>query len=352
METHSPWERFIFAAITIPFPRRPTDRTNQEKTPHGKTPASVYLLSGFLGAGKTTLLQRILSWETDLSDVVVLVNEFGDVGIDGDLLKGSGSDVVELNSGCICCTLSNDFKQSLTNIITRFHPKRIFIESSGVADPTSIIPVLRESPLDRDLKLEKIVTVLDADFWEARENFGKLFFNQLEIAHLILLNKVDLLDQVKIPIYLREIHETIPHCQVIPTIRCAIDPDIFWTQAVPKGISLKPMQFFQEVSMDETGHILPSSSGSASDHFITFSFEHDGFLNETCFHRFVDSLPLEVFRMKGPIRFPDRMKLINFVGGKGEWSDWTGEGETRLAFIGWNINPEAILEQLNRCAEE
>ena len=78
--------------------------------------ARVVLLSGFLGAGKTTLLKRILSWETDLADTVVLVNEFGDVGIDGALLKQSGSDVIELTSGCICCTLSVDLTQSLTKM--------------------------------------------------------------------------------------------------------------------------------------------------------------------------------------------------------------------------------------------
>ena len=93
----------------------------------------VTLLSGFLGAGKTTLLRRIISWETELSDTVVLVNEFGAVGIDGALLKNSGSSVIELTSGCICCTLSADLKQSLTNIQDRFHPRRILIESSGVA---------------------------------------------------------------------------------------------------------------------------------------------------------------------------------------------------------------------------
>ena len=84
---------------------------NQPLTQPKEQKSAVFLLSGFLGAGKTTLLKRILAWESDLSDTVVLVNEFGDVGIDGDLLKNSGSDVVELTSGCICCTLSADLKQ-------------------------------------------------------------------------------------------------------------------------------------------------------------------------------------------------------------------------------------------------
>jgi G3E family GTPase len=109
-----------------------TPRDNQ---PEHK--ADILLLAGFLGAGKTTLLKRILSWETDLSDTVVLVNEFGDIGIDGALLKDSGSDVIELTSGCICCTLSADLHQSLTRLWERFKPRRILIEASGVADPKS-----------------------------------------------------------------------------------------------------------------------------------------------------------------------------------------------------------------------
>ena len=93
--------------------------------------ADLLLLAGFLGAGKTTLLKRILSWEADLSETVVLVNEFGDIGINGALLKDSGSDVIELTSGCICCTLSADLHQSLTRIWNRFrqtppHLNRIF----------------------------------------------------------------------------------------------------------------------------------------------------------------------------------------------------------------------------------
>ena len=141
--------------------------------------AKVVLLAGFLGAGKTTLLKRILSWEGDLSDTVVLVNEFGDVGIDGALLQQAGSDVIELTSGCICCTLAADLIQSLKGIAERFNPKRIMIEATGVADPTSITAVL-DQPFIRDvMEHQSTLTVLDADFWEARENFGPLFYRQL-----------------------------------------------------------------------------------------------------------------------------------------------------------------------------
>lgn len=311
----------------------------------GKIP--VLLLSGFLGSGKTTLLKRILSWQSDLSDTVVLVNEFGEIGIDGDLLKESGSGIVELTSGCICCTLSADLKKSLEDICNRFNPGRIFIESTGVADPYSVSSVLKDPALAGLMRIEKIVTVLDADYWEARENFGPLFYRQLECAHLIVLNKIDLIDPDKIPRFLEEIHALLPGCQVVPTVRCGIDQESLWMPAVSR-ITIKPMRQFQEFIPDHADH--DSDSGSAA-RFVTFSFTDRRVFNKSAFHDFIEALQPEVFRVKGPVRFPDQTLLINFVGGKWEWSAWEGEDVTRLAFIGWDVDSPTILTRLTRCLE-
>jgi G3E family GTPase len=314
----------------------------------------VLLLSGFLGAGKTTLLKRILNWETDLSDTVVLVNEFGEVGIDGALLEGAGSDVVELTSGCICCTLSNDLKQTLIRIQKEFTPRRIFIESSGVADPTAVLPVLESSPLTETMKLDKIVTVLDADFWEARENFGPLFYRQLETANLILLNKVDLVPSTDVPHYLEEIHDVFPGCQVIPTVRCNIDPSTLWSPTTPKGAMLMPMKLFSDKDSANDGHGSHKEEASTGKgtQFVTFSFTETQQLNEECFNQFAEALPPEVFRMKGPVRLTNRSIMINHVGGKSEILAWPDVGQTTLAFIGWNIDKEKILSRLRKCISE
>jgi len=325
-------------------------RESDAVTEKGK--AVVILLSGFLGSGKTTLLKRILSWETDLSGTMVMVNEFGEVGIDGALLKGSGSDVVELASGCICCTMSADMSRSLEDILHRFHPKRILIEASGVADPSAIVSVLDGEKLRKRLTMDRIITVLDADFWEAREAFGPLFYNQLQMAHLILLNKVDLLKQSLVPQFLDEIHQTVPGCKVVPTIRCQVDPDTLWAESKAPAFGFKPMAFYESASTG--GHCSPTASEDGltpvdASHYVTFSFQSDDLLNEDCFKAFMSGLPLEVFRVKGPVCFPDRISLVNHVGGQTEWSQWSGVQKTQLAFIGWNINSDDTLGKLKEC---
>jgi G3E family GTPase len=322
--------------------------------------ARILLLGGFLGAGKTTLLKRILSWEADLSETVVLVNEFGDIGIDGALLKESGSNVIELTSGCICCTLSADLHLSLTRLWNRFRPRRILIEASGVADPKSITTVLQAPKIGQHMALKKIVTVLDADIWGARQIFGQLFYNQLEMADLILLNKIDLMAAEKIPQFLREIHDVIPDCQVVPTIHCGIDPETLWNRTRPKMTGLKPIEFFQPLSLNGksvTRDLHPAGQAHDSQrvksiNFVMFSFRDSGIFDENRFKNFIRGLPWELFRIKGTVRFADRLEMLNFVGGKSEWFPCQGEAETRLAFIGWKINKEKTLEDLKRCLVE
>ena len=320
--------------------------------------AKIVLLSGFLGSGKTTLLQRILSWPTDLNDTVVIINEFGDAGIDGSLLKESGSDIVELSSGCICCTLSGDFLQSLRTIWSRFHPRRILIEATGVADPVIIAKVINESEeIYRNMELLKVITILDADYWEPREMFGPLFYSQLKNANLILLNKVDEHEKEKIPVFLAEIHELFPNTRVIPTIRCRIDEETIWTPEAGNAgnldeIFLTPSRHNHDHDHNHNhdhNHDHDHDHSNSADNYVSFSFCREQNLDEVCFQRFLANLPWEVFRVKGPVRFPDRTVMLNFVGGKSEFIPWKEGTETRLVFIGWEVIPETILEQLEPC---
>ena len=310
----------------------------------------VIILAGFLGAGKTTLLQRILSWETDLSGTVVIVNEFGAVGIDGSLLSDAGSEVVELTSGCVCCSLQADLNLTLKKIRQQFSPNRIIIEATGVADPRAIVEVFQDVELQEYMAVDKIITVLDADFWEVRECLGTLFFSQLRDADLILLNKIDTVDHDRVPLILKELHETAPNSQVIPTIQCGVDPESLWAVDHCKDFGLKPDRFFQIVSpaSDSAGTTLAAVAEEKS-HYVAFSFSNPAPLDENCFKRFAETLPWELFRMKGPVRFHDRTVLVNYVGGKCGWADWSGAEETRLAFVGWKVDDKETIGQLRNC---
>lgn len=303
--------------------------------------SEVFIISGFLGAGKTTLLKRIISWESDLSETVVLVNEFGDVGIDGSLLKDAGSDVVELTGGCICCSLKADLNLTLKSVWQRFNPRQIFIETTGVADPSMVIDAFDDPELDDQMKIVKVITVLDIELWEARECFGPIFFKQLRQADLILLNKIDVVDGHKISQFLKEIHETMPHSQVIPTIHCEVEPEI-----VMAGRTMIPkLANYAELHHHHDDH----GSREESFAYISFTFRTGDALDEACFKQFTENLPWELFRMKGPVRFRDRTILVNYVGGKNEWTVWKDVEETCLVFVGWKVDEIDTLQNLEKC---
>lgn len=327
--------------------------------------SEVIILAGFLGAGKTTLLRHILSWETDLSDTAVVVNEFGELGIDGSMLKDADTEMVELTSGCICCTLKPMLNAELRRIWDRYHPKRVLIEATGVADPESIVGAFQDGNLQERMTVRKVVTVLDADYWLAREHFGPLFFNQLKDADLILLNKIDLLEEEDLPKMLAEIHAEIPDSQVVPTLHCAVDPETLWSAAGRKTDFTGTTSFFTQNRAEPGNHDHAHhhhehlhSHEYDDDHttivatregYVAFSFEHPQPLQETSFKRFLEGLPWELFRLKGPVQFQDRTLMLNHVGGKSEWADYDGPEATRLAFVGLKVDPEEIIGRLNQC---
>lgn len=332
---------------------------NETLVPHTHDKAKVLLITGFLGSGKTTLLKRILSWEHDLSGTVVVVNEFGKVGIDGTLLKRAGSDVFELTSGCICCTIKTELAQTLKDICDRFSPKTILLEATGVAEPDAVASVLEDEDMKQRMEIHKIITVLDIKFWKGREVFGPFFMRQLEQASLILLNKADTADKNKTTESLREIHEVIPESNVVPTIYCEVDPEILWAKGQNKASGADLLEFYRPVhfSIDAHEHNQHHHTHNDDDHthtdeengFVAFDFSEIQPLDKACFKRFLEEVPWELFRIKGPVRFPDRTLLLNFVGGRSDWENWNGEQATKMAFVGWGVNGDEVIERLKRC---
>lgn len=150
------------------------------------------IISGFLGAGKTTLIKKLLSEAFSGEQVVLIENEFGEIGIDGGFLKESGIEIREMNSGCICCSLVGDFGKSLREVVDTYHPDRILIEPSGVGKLSDVIKAVQDVQDEIDAKLNSFTTV--ADVTKCRiylKNFGEFFSNQIEYAGAVILSRTD-----------------------------------------------------------------------------------------------------------------------------------------------------------------
>lgn len=150
------------------------------------------IISGFLGAGKTTFIKKLLKEAFKGEQVVLIENEFGEIGIDGGFLKEAGIEIKEMNSGCICCSLVGDFEKSLKEVIDTYHPDRILIEPSGVGKLSDVIKAVQDAQVNLDAQLNSFTTVVDVTKCRIySKNFGEFFSNQIEYAGAIILSRTD-----------------------------------------------------------------------------------------------------------------------------------------------------------------
>ena len=156
------------------------------------------IISGFLGAGKTTLIKKLLKEAFQDEQVVLIENEFGEIGIDGGFLKEAGIQIREMNSGCICCSLVGDFGASLKEVVEKYHPDRILIEPSGVGKLSDVIKAVQGVQDEVDIVLNSYTTVVDAKKCRMyMRNFGEFFNNQVEYAGAIIMSRTDIVDEEK-----------------------------------------------------------------------------------------------------------------------------------------------------------
>ena len=176
------------------------------------------IFSGFLGAGKTTLIKKLLKEAMDASKVVLIENEFGEIGIDGGFLKEAGVEIKEMNSGCICCSLVGDFGTSLAEILDKYHPERILIEPSGVGKLSDVMKAVQNVKSDVDVQLNSAVVVVDANKCKMyAKNFGEFFLNQIEHAGTIILSRTADISESKLNAALEIIREHNSKATVITT---------------------------------------------------------------------------------------------------------------------------------------
>jgi G3E family GTPase len=299
----------------------------------------VLLVSGFLGAGKTTLIKHLLTSRIEeVGKIAIIVNEVGDIGIDGTLLSGKNVDMLELTSGCICCTMKTDFIKAVQEIHDKVTPNYLVVEATGVAQPADVLDTFFYLPLSEVTSLGSQVTVVDAGFFKVRELLGSFYDAQIRFANIVVLNKID---QVE-PESLREIEKLLfemnPGAEVFPARNCAVDPSLLF-----RGYS-------GDRGMNHGGGHSHDSHQQLGFH--TFSFTGGRPLVREKLIRFLESLPLKLFRLKGWVRFPDDSAFLDFTGGRYRFEPVDAPRTTSLAFVGQNCNEAEILSALGDCLIE
>ncbi|CAM4337113.1 GTP-binding protein [Paenibacillus alkaliterrae] len=288
---------------------------------HSEQSIPVHLLSGFLGSGKTTLLQRLLEYcKAQGKKPAVIMNELGDINLDGQLLDAEVP-MAEMLSGCICCTIRGDLGMEISMLIEEHQPDVIFIESTGAANPMETLDGVTEAAMYKAIDLRSVITVVDGPELLERGRDGKgrtfkLMSEQIRCATLLLLNKADKLEPEQLVEAQQQLRELNAHARITATIRCAID-DWSWLD------SEEETQDFSLDSMDgEEGeactHVGCSHNHSGHAHHHTHDghhHSHDHVLVVThywsspvcskAFEALLQRLPNEIYRAKGIVTFTD-----------------------------------------------
>ncbi len=206
------------------------------------------IVSGFLGAGKTTLIKKLLKEALADEKVVLIENEFGEIGIDGGFLQEAGIEIKEMNSGCICCSLVGDFGASLKEVLATYAPERILIEPSGVGKLSDVMKAVQDAMADRDVRLNSAVAVVDACKCKMYlKNFGEFFINQIEHAGTIVLSRTDKIGEEKLSACVEMIREHNAKATIITTPWDALEGrDILETIEGAKDLEAELMQEVME----------------------------------------------------------------------------------------------------------
>ena len=232
------------------------------------------IISGFLGAGKTTLIKKLLSEAFKGEQVVLIENEFGEIGIDGGFLKESGIEIREMNSGCICCSLVGDFGKSLREVVDTYHPDRILIEPSGVGKLSDVIKAVQDVQGDIDAVLNSFSTVVDVTKCRIyRKNFGEFFSNQIEYAGAVILSRTDKAKPEKVEesvALLRELNSKAPFI----TTPIAQLPGEKILETMESGKTLEE-ELLDEIICPECGHHHEHGECCGHDHDHDHDYDHD-----------------------------------------------------------------------------
>jgi G3E family GTPase len=289
----------------------------------------IYILSGFLGSGKTTLLQRMVTyWQEQGLRPAVIMNEIGDVNLEGSLIEETVP-MTEMLSGCICCTIRGDLSQEISNLIQKESPDVIVIEATGIANPMEILDGVTEAALYMKIDLKSVITVVDAiHLLELYENQkGKtyrLMQEQIRCASYLILNKIDRVSEEDKEMLTMIISGWNEYAPLIPAVRCDIDWVPLFGQVVLPG-QWKKDKTSEGDQLQEHDHIhinADSHEGShdhnhdhthhTHDHVMVYTHYFKGPIDSHGFEELVNNLPREVYRAKGIMTFSDTASRFLF----------------------------------------
>jgi len=306
---------------------------------------AIDVITGFLGSGKTTLLKYVLDRGLGGRRVAVIVNEIGEVGVDGKVLAGLNVEqMIELDSGCVCCTISRHFGLALQELVETVEPELIVVETTGVADPTSIAYEAKQA----GFPLDAVVTVIDAENFERHLAASDVAREQLAAADFVVLNKLDLVDAARAADVEREIGAINERALVLHTSRGVVDPDVLFGTAARNHLE----------RLDARRHDAVRSNHDHLDRdgVSAFLYESDRALDRRRFERVLAGLPATIYRAKGLVRFADSewSALFNFTCGRYEieWREPVDDAFVgRAVFIGQNAVAlrESIADDLDDC---
>lgn len=351
----------------------------------------VTILTGFLGAGKTTLLNHILTNQNGVK-TAVLVNEFGEIGIDNDLVISTGEDMVELSNGCICCSINGELLEAVDRILTRPDPvDYLVVETTGLADPLPVAMTFLGSELRDQTRLDSIITLIDAENFGAELLDSEVGRSQVVYGDILLLNKTDLVDEER----LQGIEQTLREVKKDARILRSEKGDVPLPLLLSVGLfeSDKVVSAADDPTLDHSdcdhdhGHCSHDDHDHGHDHhhghdhshghhhshdhhhdhghghspdhlaiegYTSLSFRSDGPFALRKFQNFLDNqLPATVFRAKGILWFneSERRHVFHLAGKRFsiDDSDWPGERKNQLVIIGRDLDHNNLRKQLQAC---
>ncbi len=322
----------------------------------GREPVPVTLLTGFLGSGKTTLLNRILNGQHGLR-VGVLVNDFGAINIDAELVDSVEENTISLTNGCVCCEIRDDLVNSLEQLLTRADAiDYVILEASGVADPEGIVMTFLDQRYEKLLRIDSITCIIDAEAIFAdgdNESLNMLKLRQIGFADLVVLNKVDLVGPEHIEVIKEWVDHHIHRIRIIEATKCDVPLEIL----LAVGRFDPAHTLLQHTEEEGQAHKHDTERGSASDTFETWSYKSDQPFSIEALREMVRrELPASIYRCKGIVygkECPEKRFAIQAVGRRveivdlGEWGDRTPQSQ--LVAIGSSFDGMELNRKFDAC---